>query len=1125
METPCKYKIIFKDGQEGIEIPSTSSTFTEADFINAINEKIKSDPEFEYEFRKRLDSTKNKRYISTLNIPNIVGTKSLNEIIRNSAHNDKHPTAILINDALITLRDFIVKNSPEDNKFNPNHNTIIYTDIRNNAEDPDLYAGAYDPVNQKIIVNRTTKLKYNNISLIKNLIDYAVDLLNLDNKEVKEAIRLLPNTVKKDNGIKDSALLQTLSDLLNISKEVLEVIYTSHLDIIEPSIIEKYTGKTNDDLKSFYNIVANKFGPLVESKSAYYTKTQMLKESDGFKLDELLSPGMIITVPNPNPNDKIKEIDLVYALHYTTDKDIYVLINTKADNKRFYYKKQDLQHKDKISGEITYKVKYPVSTDVIDLGRFNYDDNIEKGANVVIINKETTNYNNLTKDYQNVVKSLNRGDYFMVETGNHKIIYKVFERNGDNIIYGNRSKKVYSTELSTLKPLKIIKYLDNITEDYESDKFNFNQNLYPITEAEAKPNDVVRVVLTDKQGNVKLDENGKEYLMTNLLVGVGESEVTILTKDKLQETEQGLGFGIKVNKANVKNYYRNYNIFKDSLNSLVNYKDGENNLSKLKNYIIDFKANKRISSDIHIHLIDTSSKNKSKFVKNKLLNLKVGDIVEVKDDLWVISEKELVNGENKLELIRYNVSQVIINNKPYNKKNIVKLDANLSDIQTIIGNSNHVYFDTIKQINQPLIVDQEVIQGESIKYKKMYLVTEGDNNISSAVWKDETYFDQKFLELGLLKRGDVTFKNFTELYRKANNLGEIKAPFATSKLGNSVGLKNILGYVSKNLKNVKLDDVKNKFKSGTYISFWNDFKIYRIEEVTEDGLVLAYSNNNNNGTTLNLTRFRTWDEINTKNPSENSEHDIQMYYIPHTSAFVLNDFSEIGQSIYNENSFKVKADTSDSFTIMSTLKKNLKKMYNIDVIEFNNDEDFRKKYKIPENLAAGAKAFAYNGKIFISDNSSIDDVAHEFMHLLLGSLKWNNFELYQKIVSLKLPKKYTEDFERDFGDVYAGLTGLERKEEIFVRAFGEQVMKISNINEILDNPELDSALLGLISQFLGLVDVPVGLSVDLYSKSLKDLINENGSGLLNPESLYDKDASINGLKLANLKEQLEIKCD
>ena len=250
-----------------------------------------------------------------------------------------------------------------------------------------------------------------------------------------------------------------------------------------------------------------------------------------------------------------------------------------------------------------------------------------------------------------------------------------------------------------------------------------------------------------------------------------------------------------------------------------------------------------------------------------------------------------------------------------------------------------------------------------------------------------------------------------------------------------------------------------------------------------------------------------------------------MYYIPHTSAFVLNDFSEIGQSIYNENSFKVKAETSDSFTIMSTLKKNLKKMYGIDVIEFNNDEDFRKKHKIPENLAVDAKAFAYNGKIFISNNSSIDDVAHEFMHLLLGSLKWNNFDLYQKIVSLKLPKKYTEDFERDFGDVYAGLTGLERKEEIFVRAFGDQVMKISNINEILDNPELDSALLGLISQFLGLVDVPVGLSVDLYSKSLKDLLNENGSGLLNPESLYDKDASINGLKLANLKEQLEIKCD
>ena len=182
----------------------------------------------------------------------------------------------------------------------------------------------------------------------------------------------------------------------------------------------------------------------------------------------------------------------------------------------------------------------------------------------------------------------------MVETGNHKIIYKVFERNGDNIIYGNRSKKVYSTELSTLKPLKIIKYLDNITEDYESDKFNFNQNLYPISEVEAKPNDIVRVVLTDKQGNVKLDENGKEYLMTNLLVSVGESEVTILTKDKLQETEQGLGFGIKVNKANVKSYYINYNVFKDSLNNLLNYKVFLLNSSTRNNFFFYVNGNEMV---------------------------------------------------------------------------------------------------------------------------------------------------------------------------------------------------------------------------------------------------------------------------------------------------------------------------------------------------------------------------------------------------------------------------------------------------------------------------------------------------------------------------------------------------
>ncbi len=129
-----------------------------------------------------------------------------------------------------------------------------------------------------------------------------------------------------------------------------------------------------------------------------------------------------------------------------------------------------------------------------------------------------------------------------------------------------------------------------------------------------------------------------------------------------------------------------------------------------------------------------------------------------------------------------------------------------------------------------------------------------------------------------------------------------------------------------------------------------------------------------------------------------------------------------------------------------------------------------------------------------------------------------------QILSIKMPDSYVADFDKQFENEYSGLSGLERKEEIFVRAFGDQVMNISSIKNIADNTELDNILLSLIHQFLGIVTPKAGIAIDVFGKSLKQLLNENGTELLNPESLYDKSASITGLQISNLKEVLEIKC-
>jgi hypothetical protein len=60
-----------------------------------------------------------------------------------------------------------------------------------------------------------------------------------------------------------------------------------------------------------------------------------------------------------------------------------------------------------------------------------------------------------------------------------------------------------------------------------------------------------------------------------------------------------------------------------------------------------------------------------------------------------------------------------------------------------------------------------------------------------------------------------------------------------------------------------------------------------------------------------------------------------------------------------------------------------------------------KKEKILDSVpdAAQASAFIYNGDVYINtDIASIDSKVHELMHILLGSMRFKNPELYFELV-------------------------------------------------------------------------------------------------------------------------------
>ena len=1112
----CKYKLIFKDGGEGITFPSISLNNTEnysfEDFVNSFK-NLKD--EQKQEILDKLTISKNKRYITDLNINNVIGTTSLNTLIENS-NTDRHPIAKNIGIVLEQLKEILLN---EDPSFNPNLNSIIYTSV-NSLEDPELFSGQYNKELKKLIVNSQRVGNYANVNLAKIMIDYILDVKNVS-EDVRNSIENLSNLFKTDPKTAKKIITE-LSKLLNISTDSLELIYSIHLGSDNLDALEKYSGKSKEDGIEFKNKVFYKFKDLVSLKDVYYSDSKLISETDNFKLNDLLDPGSIVTIPARNKYEF--DTDLIYVRSFF-DKDknnqIYMFID--LDNKSKFFTVDQLKNKD---GNIKFKAN--IIDKKIDFKKYNYDEEIEKDPNTVILYGD-----DITTD---IIKTLDKGDYIQVtyikDSKSFNAIYKIFERNGDKLIYGNR-KQVYSRNAKSIKPSKIIKFTTNEATEYYNDAVTFKQTLYPININDLSINDIVKVDHTFEDGNIRT--------LYNQVVAISKDQITILSKD----TETKRGKPIKIKKESIKEAFKNYSKFKTELDELnkLNTNDSKSS-NKIIEIVTSLDSENKMNSDIDIHFIDTSIKTPK--IKSELNKLKQSDIIIYNNEVWIISNVIYSNSaENKLELIKSEFIPIATNTGAFLKHQIIREIIDLSDVQKIVKETHPVYLNNIKNINSPLILDNNIELQSDVPYtyKDMYLISTNEKaGINDAVWKDIDYFrDEEIVENGkkikvpfdkeLLKLPKFSYKgqiiyNLTKNYLNTRNMSAAKGVFVKTESNNVVGLKNIIGYISKRIDNIPIKKFMDNVVEGTYISILGDYNIYRVEEVDkEKGILVSYSNNNKNGTLSSYTKFITTEELsNTKGIKGEVKNRIWRFYIPTSSTNTVNNFKNLGESIYSETNNIVIEDT-DSTNILNLITKKLKNDYNIEIVSYDNIDEIKDKYKIPKNLAKNAKAFVYNGRIFISGKININDVAHEFMHLLLGTLKIKDFNLYKQIVSIKVNKKFEEEFEKELGsEEYSGLTGLERKEEIFVRAFGSQVMKISN-QEVFYNNDVDLLLNSLIYTFLGIKTIDPSLAIDVYNKSLKDLLNKYESDLLKPESFYDRKTSIQSMKLSNLKNKLNVKCD
>ena len=176
--------------------------------------------------------------------------------------------------------------------------------------------------------------------------------------------------------------------------------------------------------------------------------------------------------------------------------------------------------------------------------------------------------------------------------------------------------------------------------------------------------------------------------------------------------------------------------------------------------------------------------------------------------------------------------------------------------------------------------------------------------------------------------------------------------------------------------------------------------------------------------------------------------------------------------------------------------------------------------------AAQAAAFIYNGDVYINtDLASIDLKVHELLHILLGSMRFKQPQLYSQLVQTAANVANIQDMAIK----YPNRTQMDLLEEIFVEEFGKYLSGLDNQMSDL-HPDILYQITYNITRMLDTIlmgDNTVAALDDetLYNSSLRSLGKiVNSSTMTNTAHGFLEDALIHR-RLANVKQMLLEKGD
>lgn len=312
----------------------------------------------------------------------------------------------------------------------------------------------------------------------------------------------------------------------------------------------------------------------------------------------------------------------------------------------------------------------------------------------------------------------------------------------------------------------------------------------------------------------------------------------------------------------------------------------------------------------------------------------------------------------------------------------------------------------------------------------------------------------------------------------------------------------ILKLRTNGLKSISLDkypEFVNQIKIGMYVRFdWghrneNNFKFYRIVDITNDGYYVSFSSRTAEKNTISEIQYIPKNEFKSKIKQVQVNRDLHYNkYLTPSNLFEM--------AVLN------KDKDQNNLLIFNTIKHIVENYFNIRVKELTSKEiEQRFKHKNAKDINGFLTIQNGNPIVIINSNQKNNKgqiLLHEFMHIILGVQKIKNYNEYKQLIN-----------------GFDGNTDLEKEENLIKTMTKPDYLKDLKISK----NNYGEVYTAFINEFFKPINKS-GIKININSlKYLEKIFNILDNTQINNQvisEIYDKYDCINSIKFEELQNKL-----